>query len=75
MTFTALVVSPIDSNQRQRSANMEQQYLTTKELAELTRASESTIRHWQRTGQAPPSVKIGRRRLYPLSEVQKWLNR
>lgn len=51
-----------------------EKYLTTKELAEVSRSSESTVRHWERTGQAPPSVKVGRRRLYPLSEVEKWLD-
>lgn len=50
-----------------------EKYLTTKELAEASRSSESTVRHWERTGQAPRSVKVGRRRLYPESEVLKWL--
>jgi len=50
-----------------------ERYFTTKELAEVARSSESTVRHWERTGQAPRSIKIGRRRLYPESEVITWL--
>jgi DNA-binding transcriptional MerR regulator len=51
-----------------------ERYYTTREVAEITRSAESTVRHWERTGQGPKSIKVGRRRLYPESEVVKWLN-
>jgi excisionase family DNA binding protein len=51
-----------------------EKFLTTREVAEISRSSESTVRHWERTGQGPKSIKVGRRRLYPESEVAKWLH-
>jgi DNA-binding transcriptional MerR regulator len=48
------------------------QWLTTKELAERFRTNESTVRFWHMQGYGPPSVKIGRRRLYDLAKVEKW---
>jgi excisionase family DNA binding protein len=52
-----------------------QKYLTTKELAEMLRAPEETIRYWAWKGTGPKSVKVGRRRLYSLDEVTAWLER
>lgn len=50
-------------------------YLTTEEVAELTRTSPSTVRYWEHIGSGPPSFKVGRRRLYAEEDVQSWLDR
>lgn len=45
-------------------------HLTTEELAERFRTSENTVRYWQHIGYGPKGIKVGRRRLYPLDEVE-----
>jgi excisionase family DNA binding protein len=47
-------------------------YLLLPEVAELTRASLSTVRHWLREGRLP-SVKPGRYRLVPRAAVVRML--
>ncbi|MCV7176138.1 helix-turn-helix transcriptional regulator [Mycolicibacterium sphagni] len=49
--------------------------LTAAELEERTGISASTWRYWAHIGQDPPSVKIGRRRLWKWSEVHAWIER
>jgi len=50
-------------------------YLTTAEVAELCRTSPETVRFWRHVGKGPKSFKVGRRVLYPATEVQAWLDR
>lgn len=38
--------------------------LTTQEAAEFLHVPLATLRHWIATDQAPPSAKIGRRRMF-----------
>ncbi len=52
-----------------------QQMLTTDELAVVTRTSPSTVRYWRHTGYGPKGVKVGRRVLYAVPEVEEWLER
>jgi excisionase family DNA binding protein len=47
--------------------------LVTEEVAQLLQTSPSTIRYWRHKGYGPKGVRVGRRVLYPLSEVQRWL--
>jgi excisionase family DNA binding protein len=48
--------------------------LSPKEVAELLGVSEKTL--WLRTREgALPAVKLGRRVLYPVSELEAWLRR
>lgn len=47
-------------------------YLTTAEVAERYRTAESTIRYWRHAGEGPKGVKIGRKVLYRLSELERW---
>jgi hypothetical protein len=51
---------------------LEERYFTAAELAERYHVSELTLRNWrwQRTG--PQPRRIGRRPLYPASEVARW---
>lgn len=48
-------------------------HLTTAELAEMLRTSESTVRYWRQIGYGPRGVRVGRRVLYERSEVARWL--
>ena len=41
-------------------------YKTTAEVAERFRTSEGTVRWWRFTGYGPPSIKVGKRALYPV---------
>lgn len=50
-----------------------EKYLTTEEVAEVTRTSPSTVRYWRHIGKGPHSIKRGRRVLYPQSGVERWL--
>ena len=47
-------------------------YLTTKEVAERYRTTESTVHGWQYKRTGPPSIRIGKRRLYRLSDLVTW---
>lgn len=48
--------------------------LTVIELADILHMNVGTIRNRLSRGEPmPPSVKIGRRRLFPFSELEKWL--
>lgn len=44
------------------------------ELAEILRRSPAAVRYMVHAGTAPPSAKIGGRRVWRLSEVHKWLD-
>ena len=47
--------------------------MTTAEVADMTRASESTVRYWRFTGSGPNSFRVGRRVLYRRCDVELWL--
>lgn len=48
-------------------------YMTTEELAERLRTVPSTVRYWRmHPGAGPLGVKIGRRVLYDIAEVERW---
>ena len=49
------------------------EYLTTEELAALTKIPAETLRWWRRRGDGPRSERLGRHVRYPLSEVRAWL--
>jgi len=49
-------------------------YLTTAEVAELTRAPVETVRYWRHIGTGPASFKVGRRVLYAVEDVEAWLS-
>jgi hypothetical protein len=47
-------------------------WLTTNDLAERLRTVPGTVRYWRYAGVGPRGVKIGRRVLYDLTEVERW---
>lgn len=46
--------------------------LTVEELAERYRTAPATVHGWVYKGTAPRSVRVGRRRLFPLADVLAW---
>ena len=50
-----------------------QDLLTTAEVAQVTRAPESTLRYWRHCGIGPRSFRVGRRVVYRRDEVDRWL--
>lgn len=54
--------------------NDDTKLLTITELSDVLHMDVGTIRNRLSRGEPmPPSVKIGRRRLFPIQEVNKWL--
>lgn len=51
---------------------MAHRYLTTEEIAERYRTSPETVRFWRHVGKGPKPVKIGRRVLYDLDELERY---
>ena len=50
-----------------------EKYLTTEEVAAITRSTPSTVRYWRHIGKGPRGVKRGKRVLYAESVVAAWL--
>lgn len=48
--------------------------MTTAEVAELTRAPQSTVRYWRFCSTGPSSFRVGRRVLYRRQAVERWLS-
>lgn len=44
------------------------------EVAEMLGTTENTLSYWVSTGYAPPSAKLGRRRVWRESECLAWLD-
>src|SRR5205823_1224131 len=53
-------------------AVIERQYLTTAEVAELFRTTAETVRYWRWAGKGPRSIKVGRRVLYDVGDVEAY---
>lgn len=51
------------------------EYMTTAEVAELTRKSEVTVRWWRHVGRGPRAVVLpgGRSVLYRRQDVEAWI--
>jgi excisionase family DNA binding protein len=47
--------------------------LTTDETAEFLHVPLTTLRHFIATHQAPPSARIGRRRMFRKSDCEAWV--
>jgi excisionase family DNA binding protein len=48
--------------------------LTTEEAATFLHVPLATLRFWVTEGTAPPSAKIGRRRMFRQSDLEKFVN-
>jgi hypothetical protein len=62
------------SDERTEQA-MIKEFYTVEEIAELLRIRPGTVRNRlsQRDRDVPPSIVIGRRRLFPLSDYELWI--
>lgn len=47
-------------------------WLTTDDLGDRFRTSAGTVRYWRHIGYGPTGVRIGRRTLFDLAEVERW---
>ena len=54
---------------------MTKEFYTVEEIAELLRIAPGTVRNRlaKRDRDVPPSIVIGRRRLFPLAEYEMWI--
>lgn len=48
-------------------------YMTTDELGTLVHTPAETLRYWRYVGKGPKSLKVGRRVLYAVDDVETWL--
>jgi len=48
-------------------------YLTTEEVAELLRAPVESVRYWRAVGKGPDSFRVGRRILYDIDDVERFV--
>lgn len=51
---------------------MAEKHLTIKELAERLRVEVNTIYGWNRRGEGPPYMRIGRACIWRLADVVAW---
>jgi prophage regulatory protein len=49
-------------------------YYDNADLEAMTGIPKATWRYWHSIGQGPPSMKIGRKRVYRKSAVHAWLD-
>jgi excisionase family DNA binding protein len=49
------------------------QFMTVDEVADLCRTTPETVRYWRYAGSGPRSFKVGRRVLFAVEDVEKWL--
>ncbi len=54
---------------------MNEALLTYSDLEELFRVSRRTIFNWVRSGELPPALEIGRKRLWRASQIEEVLRR
>jgi len=54
---------------------MERRYLTTKETAELMRTTTGVLANMRMRGEGPRYIKLDRKCLYDLRDVESWLDR
>ena len=47
--------------------------LTLSETAELINRPPATLRYWVSRGEAPPSFRLGKRRMFKLEDVEAWI--
>jgi excisionase family DNA binding protein len=47
--------------------------LTLREVAQILRVPEATLRYWIHKGTGPANLKIGRHIRYPRAALQRWM--
>lgn len=54
------------------STATDEHYLTTEEVAARYRTSPATIHGWTSKRSGPPSIRVGKRRLYRMGDLLRW---
>lgn len=54
---------------------MERRYLSAKEAAEILRTTPGQLANLRMRGEGPPYIKLSRKCLYDLRDVESWLDR
>ena len=54
---------------------MERRFLTSKETAELIRTTAGVLANMRMRGEGPRYIKLDRKCLYDLRDVESWLDR
>ena len=54
---------------------MNEQYLTTEQLSQLLPFSQSYLRQLRVSGDGPSFVKLGKKVVYRVSDLEAWLSR
>ena len=54
---------------------MDRKFLTTKETAELMRTTAGVLANLRMRGEGPRYIKLNRKCLYDLRDVENWLDR
>ena len=60
------MADPVATNSRQ------QHYLTANELAERLRTTYATVKYWRLHGKGPNYIRVGKKVVYPIAEVEAW---
>jgi len=50
----------------------QESFLTMEEVAEHYRTTKASVQWWRQTGFGPRGTKVGRRVLYPISEILRF---
>lgn len=50
------------------------EYLSTRQVAEMTGIPAATLRYWRHASVGPASFTLGRRVVYRRTEVERWIN-
>ena len=59
---------------RDEQRTIDEDLLTTAEVATICRAPLSTVRYWRHLGVGPTSFSLGRRVVYRRADVQMWIH-
>ncbi len=49
--------------------------MTTEEVADYLRTTPGTVHYWRSTGKGPKAIKVGRRLLFRLSDIDAFVSR
>jgi excisionase family DNA binding protein len=52
---------------------MDMTYMTTAELADMMRTTTNTVHYWRASGTGPRALKVGKRVLYDVADVDEWI--
>jgi hypothetical protein len=72
LELTVDTESPVLADAITKAVAQQRIWLTTEDIAERFRTTPGTVRYWKHISYGPSGVRIGRRTLYDLAEVERW---